>query len=132
MRVVADSHAFYWFLFDADRLSPAADRALRTADETGQIVVSAATLLELWLVGQKGRLPSGQVDVIRAMFRETNGSAVLRPVDVEVAERFASFPAEAHCDPWDRLVVATALVEGVPLVTKDRALHGLGLVETVW
>ena len=51
MRVLADSHAVVWYLQGSDRLSAPAAQALSEAEETDGIVVSIATLVDLWLCG---------------------------------------------------------------------------------
>jgi hypothetical protein len=43
-----------------------------------------------------------------------------------------SYPLSVLPDPWDRMIVATALHLSVPLVTKDRAITATGVVETIW
>lgn len=56
----------------------------------------------------------------------------LFPIDVDVADAFVGIDRVLVADPWDRLIVATALALGVPLVTRDEAIRACGLVEIIW
>ena len=53
-------------------------------------------------------------------------------IDTATMAHLMSFPLVVLPDPWDRMIVATALNLGVPLVTKDRAITAAGVVETIW
>lgn len=54
------------------------------------------------------------------------------PVDNRIALRSVELPPPRHEDPAYRVIVATALAIGAPLVTRDRRLHGLPFLKTVW
>jgi PIN domain nuclease of toxin-antitoxin system len=58
-------------------------------------------------------------------------STALLPLTIEIAATAATLPDPIR-DPADRLIVATALHHGVPLVTKDSRIHHSGLVQTIW
>jgi PIN domain nuclease of toxin-antitoxin system len=58
-------------------------------------------------------------------------STTLIPLTIEIATMAASLPDPIR-DPADRLIVATALLQGVPLVTKDERIRRAGVVETIW
>lgn len=58
-------------------------------------------------------------------------STTLIPLTIEIASMAASLPDPIR-DPADRLIVATALLQGVPLVTKDDRIRRSGVVETIW
>jgi PIN domain nuclease of toxin-antitoxin system len=53
-------------------------------------------------------------------------------VDAATMAQLMSFPLSVLPDPWDRMIVATALHLGVPLVTRDRAITAAGVVATIW
>jgi hypothetical protein len=68
VRIVADSHALYFYLFSPGRLSEAALEALGEAADTDGIVVSVATIADLWYVDNKGGgspFPPGAFDSLR-------------------------------------------------------------------
>jgi PIN domain nuclease of toxin-antitoxin system len=56
----------------------------------------------------------------------------LHAVDVHVADAYFCIDRDLLRDPWDRLIVATAMALALPLVTRDSAIRGANLVETVW
>jgi PIN domain nuclease of toxin-antitoxin system len=56
----------------------------------------------------------------------------LESIDDEVVMRFERIPRAVLPDPWDRLIVATAVVLDAPLVTRDRRIEKSGLVRTIW
>lgn len=87
MRVVADSHTAHWYANGSARLSAPARRALANAeDEEGGIVVSVATLIDLWYVTQTTQGVSG-ADLDRLRVGMLSSPAVeLYPVDVAVSD----------------------------------------------
>ncbi len=130
MKVVADSHALVWFTQGSPQLSARAAEVLREAEAGDGIAVSVATLVDVWYVTQTTQgMSARQLSELRELVMAT--SAVdLHPVDVAVA--YTAISRELLSDPWDRFIVATALVLRLPLVTRDRAIQRSGLVETVW
>jgi PIN domain nuclease of toxin-antitoxin system len=132
VRVVADSHAIVWFVTGSERLSPTAAAALRTAEGEQSITVSVATLLDLWYVTQTTQgVTTNQLQRVREVL--VASSAIdLHPINEAVADAFTSISRSVLSDPWDRFIVSTALVLGVPLVTRDEAIRAAGIVETVW
>lgn len=115
-----------------DQLSPAAESSIAAALQRGQICISSISSWEVGLLVKKGRL---QLTMSAAEW--VARSAVLPyvrfvPIDNQVALRSLDFPWPLHDDPADRLIVATALGLGVPLVTKDRRFHGLPRLEAIW
>lgn len=132
MKVVADSHALVWFTQGSPQLSARAAEVLREAEAGDGIAVSVATLVDVWYVTQTTQgMSARQLSELRELVMAT--SAVdLHLVDVDVAVAYTAISRELLSDPWDRFIVATALVLRVPLVTRDRAIQRSGLVETVW
>ncbi len=132
MRLVADSHAIAWYLQGSSRLSGTAGHALSEAESTHGIVVSVATLIDLWYVTQTTQAVT-TTDLTRLRDRLASSPGVaLQPIDVLVANETIAIPREVLSDPWDRFIVATARVMAIPLVTRDEAIQTAGLVTTVW
>ena len=133
--VLADTHTIVWWLTD-DRaaLSDAASSALAAADESDGIFVSAITLLDIWYATQKRDRPI-TADQLRALDDAIADPAVnvhVLPVTA-VDARAAWEPSRGELrDPFDRLILATARVRGLPLVTADAQLRNIDSVETVW
>jgi PIN domain nuclease of toxin-antitoxin system len=132
VRVVADSHAIVWQSQRSPELSDVAADALLDAEETDGVVVSVASLIDLWYVTQTTKTVT---DADLAQLREKIAASPelgLHPIDEDVADATIAIPRDVVADPWDRFIVATAKTLGLPLVTRDRAIRDSGLVPTIW
>jgi PIN domain nuclease of toxin-antitoxin system len=69
---------------------------------------------------------------VEAFVRELVARTILRPVTPAIAALAVGLPDPFPRDPSDRLIAATAMVEGMPLVTADTRIRRSKLVETVW
>jgi PIN domain nuclease of toxin-antitoxin system len=124
IRLLVDTHALLWWLEDAPELSARARDAI--ADPGNEPFVSTATVWEIAIKRSLGKLqvPDDIVDEI-----DDAGFSRL-PVAAEHAW-VAGGLAFRHRDPFDRLLVAQALSERLPVVTRDPQLAGYG-IETWW
>lgn len=128
MRLLLDTHALVWAMADPARLSPRARLAVTSgATDAYASVVSA---WELAILEGLGRVRLGAP--LESLF--SDGLAALRirllPIQVQHAARVASLPNH-HRDPFDRLLIATAMTEKLTVVTRDRTFARYG-VSTVW
>jgi PIN domain nuclease of toxin-antitoxin system len=132
MSAVLDTHALLWYLFDSDRLSPAAYSVIDAAAKNGLPVhISAISLVEIVYLAERNRIPADAFDTLLVSLREPNPAFVVAPVDTEVAEALRGLPREVVSDMPDRIIAATALHLDLPLVTRDRAMRSAGL-KTIW
>ena len=132
MRVVADSHAIVWYTQGSPRLSEPAAIALAESEALGDLVVSVATLIDRWYVTQTTQaVTAGQLKFLQDHLI-ASPEVTLEPVNVAVAETSMSIARTVLPDPWDRLIVATALALEAPLVSRDGAIARSGLVKTIW
>lgn len=124
MRVLLDSHVLLWWLSDSAQLAPES-RAL-FENRRNEILWSAASTWELGIKEALGklRLPEPLERFVPRQLREQSLTGL--PIYHDHAIRSAVLPP-IHRDPFDRMLVAQALVERVPLVTRDRALEGYGI-----
>ena len=128
MRALLDSHAFLWWLAGNPRLSEAARRAI--GDEANTIFVSAASAWEIATKHRIGKLPqAGAVALDVAGSIAGQGFEELA-ITVEDAERAGRLPGP-HRDPFDRVLIAQALLRDLAIVSVDRALDGYG-VRRLW
>ena len=123
MRVLLDTHLLLWALSAPARLPVAARRLIRDAD----VYVSAASIWEISIKAALGKLTADPQEVLAAL--EPAGFLSL-PVAGVHAARVSSLPP-VHRDPFDRLLVAQALVEPMRLVSTDAALRGYGEIVTI-
>lgn len=133
MRVVADTHALLWFLGSSPLLSEGARSALREAETTDGIIISTALLADLWYVTQTTKAFSTQdLDAVRGVVADESTAIDLVAIGLDVFEQWRRLDRRIVADPWDRFMVATALAEGVPLVSRDEAIVQSGYVQTIW
>jgi PIN domain nuclease of toxin-antitoxin system len=125
LRVLTDTHALVWALSNPELLGSAA----RSAMEDGEVVASVANLWELCLkAGKKDALIGEPLTWWKQFVIRTRVATLsIRTADVIV---LGSLP-EIHKDPFDRILVAQSISEGVPLVTKDPELARYG-IRTIW
>lgn len=124
MRLLLDTHVLLWWLHEAHRLRKATRRLLR--DPENVLLWSAASTWELAIKLQLGKL---HIDgSLREMLADAAKEQHLQllPVHHEHVARVAELPP-LHRDPFDRLLIAQAAVEGVPLLTGDPQLAGYGI-----
>jgi PIN domain nuclease of toxin-antitoxin system len=126
MRLILDTVTFIWAVSAPNRLSRAAMSALRKGTAVREI--SVVSLTEIAVKQARGKLTFGKPDVM-------TGVADLRlrvlPYVAEHAFRLFDLPT-LHVDPFDRQIIAQALVENVPVVTPDDAFKLYKGLKVVW
>ena len=128
MRVLLDTHAVIWWVDQDSLLSNASHAAI--ADPANELLVSAATVWEIAIKLGMARL-SLSMPYRQWMNQALAGlQASLLPITVEYAERLAELPSH-HRDPFDRLLIAQALVEDVPIVSADTTFEQYGIAR-IW
>src|SRR4029077_4296339 len=129
--ILLDTHVVLWLTSDPDRLSAKAKTAIEDSriNKDG-LAICDITLLELATLASKGRI---QVSIgLEALFQELESRFVVLPITGRDCARGMAFPATYPKDPADRIIAATALVEGLSLVTADREIRRSKLVPTIW
>jgi PIN domain nuclease of toxin-antitoxin system len=127
---VVDTHALVWWHTQADKLGRSAKRLFdRASTGRGTLVVSAMTVVECSEMAQRGRWRGVSFPRWMDALAEAPGFLVA-PVTADTVRR--SHDCFAVPERGDRLLVATALELGVPLVTRDATIAASGLVRTIW
>ncbi len=131
--VVADTHTLIWYIFELPRLSTAALTALEQAVNEGDFIYfSAITIVEISYLIERGRL-AGEV-LIRVLNAadDPNMGILLAPLDRNISAAIQQIDRATVPDMPDRIIAATALSLGLPLVTRDRKIQALTTIQTIW
>lgn len=128
MRILLDTHCWLWWVTEPERLKEAVRKQI--ADGSNTILLSAASSLEIAIKYALGklRLPEPPEEFVPKRLSRDSISAL--PIEHMHALRVASLPPH-HQDPFDRLLVAQAQVEGISLVTVDRQLKPYD-IKIIW
>lgn len=128
VKLLLDTHALIWWAGNDPRLRPAARAAI--SEPSTEVNVSAASAWECAVKVQNGKLP--QAAPLVAAFRTTLDRAgfAMLGITLEHALAAGALPRH-HGDPWDRMLIAQALAEGMALVSKDKAFDAYG-VKRIW
>ena len=128
MRVLLDTHTLYWWLADRPELSAPARKLISRTGNT--ILVSAASTWEIAIKARLGKLPIplnfvGDLEGLLSL----EGFEPLA-ISVEHSVRAGLLPGP-HQDPFDRMLVAQAQAENIPIVSKDVVFDAYG-VRRLW
>lgn len=128
MRLLVDSHSLIWAVDDPSRLSPTATTALQ--DPANELLLSAATIWEMAIKVGLGKL------MLSTSYRDWMNQAIadlglaILPVTIEYAEAQTALPWH-HRDPFDRFLIAQAVVEAISIVSADSKFDAYGSIR-VW
>jgi PIN domain nuclease of toxin-antitoxin system len=129
---VADTHTALWHLFDDARLSaPARDFIDKTAAARHRIVVSTVSLAEVVYLIEKDRLPSSAYDDLRNALADPDHVLQEAPFTVEIVDAMRQVSRAIVPDMPDRIIAATAVYFGVPVISRDRRIRS-SMIQTVW
>lgn len=128
MKLLIDTHALVWWWLDSPRLSSRAKSIL--ADRANDVFVSSVCALEIATKVRIGRLPemAKHVHKYDSLVRQDGFEHL--GINQQQALR-AGLMKGVHRDPFDRLLAAQSLDEGLVIVTKDRRIAAFGC-ETLW
>ncbi len=130
--IVLDTHAWVWFVDDPRQLSAPARKAAETALAGGSIVISCISSWEVAMLAASGRLKL-TIDVRDWVAKcESLPFFNFVPLDNAILVRSVFLAGPLHADPADRIIIATALIRGIPIVTKDRRIRNYPGVRSIW
>lgn len=129
--ILVDTHIVVWLAFDQTRLSQKAKTAIDEARRNKDgLAISAITLLELASLARKAKFT---IHIsLESFLQEVENRFVVLPITGHACARTAGLPVAYPKDPADRIIGATALVEGLLLVTADREIRRSKAVQTIW
>ncbi|SRR5579871_376534 len=129
---VADTHAALWYLFGDPRLSARAKAFIdQAAARRKSVEISPISLAEIVYLLEKNRLPPTSLDELRAALDNPDHVFNEAPFTGEVVKAMRQVPREDVPDMPDRIVAATALYFGVPVISRDGKIRASN-VQTVW
>ena|SRR5947209_16347170 len=132
MSAVLDTHTVLWYLENSRELSSTARTTIEDAIRSAKhVYVSAISLIETVYLVERGRLPLKALERLRIALYESKSGLFIAPVDAEVADALQDIPRDQVPDMPDRIIAATALQLGFPLITRDRRLQSAG-IKTIW
>ena len=121
-----------WLVAEPERLSRPAASAIRRARVSDGLAICSITLWELALLFARGILRSQGTVQSAVQNLLTRSGVVILPINAEVAAIASQFPDDYPRDPADRLIGATAMAEGMALVTRDERIRDHSRVKTIW
>lgn len=128
MKYMLDTCAFIWYISD-DSVMPEELKTL--VDESNDVYISFATLWEIAIKQTTGKLSTVTMNVYElAEICETH-RIMIAPLKLPYLERIKKMPL-IHRDPFDRIIMATAIEEDYTLLTNDSEIIKYKDVKTLW
>jgi PIN domain nuclease of toxin-antitoxin system len=132
MSAVLDTHTALWYLENSKELSAVARATIEDAIRDARNVhVSAISVIEAVYLVERKRIPATALQRLRHALSDPSTGLLIAPVDAWIAEALEKIPRSIVPDMPDRIIGATALHLGLPLVTRDRRLQSAG-IKTIW
>ena len=128
VRVLLDTHAFLWWIADSARLSGAARRMID--DDANSVFVSAASAWEITTKHRIGKLAQAEAVALDVAGSIAGQGFEELAITVDDAARAGRLPG-LHRDPFDRVLIAQALVRDLAIVSVDKVFDGYG-VRRLW
>jgi len=130
--IVLDTHVWVWFVSNPEMLSRKARASVDQAMQEKGILISSISAWEVALLNANNRLQL-TMDVADWITKSESLPFIrFVPVDNSIAIKSVNLMQPLHNDPADRIIIATALKAGVPVVTKDKKILNYPHVKTIW
>ncbi len=129
--ILLDTHVVVWLALAPERISKIARAAIDEARQNDDgLAICGITLLEMATANLNGRISLSMS--LESFLRDVEERFVVLPISARACARTLTLPAGYPKDPADRVIGATALVEGMGLVTADREIRRAKVVRTIW
>ncbi len=130
--VVTDTHALIWWLEDDARLSTEARKWFELCERgEGSVFVPVICLVEMVYLQEKGRIPADLKARFDAVLQAGRSSLILVDLTGAVVEALTQVPYTEVPDMPDRIIAATALLLGLPLISRDRKIK-MSAITSIW
>ena len=129
---LADTHTAVWYLLKDPRLSELARATiLDAAANRSKVAISSISLVEMMYLVDKVRLPISAYDELKQALNSPTHVFTEAVLNAEIAQAMWQIPRDEVPDMPDRIVAATALHLGVPVMSRDRRIRSASL-STIW
>ena len=129
--ILLDTHVLVWLVLDPVRLSSKATLAIRDARKGGDgLGISGITLYEIAILAGKERIEIRTS--LERFLQQVEDHFIVRPITGKVCLETQRLPKSYPADPMDRIIGATAIAEGMPLITADKQIRESKAVVTIW
>ena len=128
MRLLLDTHTFIWFVIDSPKLS--ANVKYQIEDENNEKLISAASIWEIAIKQSTGKLYFGLPFRVLIEQQLSANSIELLNINLEHIEVVVTLPLH-HRDPFDRIIIAQAIVEQLPILSADSAFDAY-TIQRLW
>ena len=123
MRLLLDTHIIFWAVIEPGQLSPDAAYAIEAKEN--ESCVSVASLWEVSIKVGNGKWPEAAALVANFEVELAKFDFSILPISTTLV-RIAGLMSSPHRDPFDRLLAAQAIIEGLTLVSADSKIASLG------
>lgn len=129
--ILVDTQVPVWLALEPERLSARAGSVIRAAREEGEgLALCGISLLEISTLERMGRI---QLDAgLESFLHEVEDRFTILPITSRACLVARTFPPDYPRDPADRIIGATAVAEGLLLLTADREIRRCKVVHTIW
>ena len=132
-RYVTDTHALVWHLFQSQQLSSQVKTIFKNADAgTNQIVIPAMTLVEIIYLSERKRIDQNAVQNLLNLLNTGHDNYIIAPLDVGITLDLQKVDRTTIPEMPDRIIAATALHLGLPLLTRDHKIQAANNIITIW
>jgi PIN domain nuclease of toxin-antitoxin system len=129
--ILVDTHVVLWLSLEPARISRKATAIIEETRRSGEgLAISDMTLLEIAVIESKQRIQLSAS--LETFLTEVESRFVVLPITGRICVRAMGLPAAYPKDPADRIIGATALVEGISLVTADSYIRKSKALRTIW
>ena len=128
--ILLDTHIWFWFVQGHPRLQDYHEQIIRNALSQQTVAVSAFSCWEIAMMIERGRVETtlAPLDWLRQAL--TPSGVQMLPLTPEIAVESVQLPGEFHRDPADQIIVATARIYNIPLLTQDSKIVDYVHVQT--
>ena len=129
---IADTHAVIWYLLDSPRLSNRAAAEFERCQTAAMLIgVSSMTIIEIVYLIEMNRIPEMTLGLLKERLQQAGAPLEIIPITHDIASAVQLVPRNQVPDLPDRVIAATAVCLGVPLISRDGKIR-VSDVDTIW